>query len=49
MELVMPINIPLGLALLIHCYSEFDGAGKAISICDHVLPLWYRLPLTSET
>ena len=37
MELVTPINIPL--ALLIHCYSEFDGAGKAISVCDHVLAI----------
>ena len=37
MELVMPINI--SLALLIHCYSEIDGAGKAISVCDHVLAI----------
>ena len=37
MELVMPINI--SLALLIHCYSEIDGAGKATSVCDHVLAI----------
>ena len=47
MEHVMPIYRPL--ALLINFCSGYEGAGKAISVHEHVLVILYRLPGTYET
>ena len=47
MEHVTPINQPL--ALLVSLYSGYEGAGKAISVCEQVLAIQYRLSVTSET
>ena len=44
MEHVTPINWPLA-----HFYSGYEGAGKAIGVCEQVIAMWDRLPVTSET
>ena len=44
---VMPIN--WSLALQISFYSGYECTyGKAINVCEQVLAVQYRLPVTSE-
>ena len=47
MEQVTPIN--RFLALQNSFYSGYEDAGKAISVCEQVLAIQYRLPVISET
>ena len=30
-------------------FQAYEGVGKAINICEQVVAIWYRLPVTSET
>ena len=43
----MPINRYLALQNSFH--SGYEGAGKAINVCEQVLAIRYRLPVITET